>query len=46
MLALTNAKTIKTEVEGYADAKIAEKLSNKYGKGNLNLDTGEFIPVE
>ncbi len=28
------------------EAKIAEKLSNKYGKGNLNLDTGEFIPVE
>ena len=27
MLALTNAKTIKTEVEGYADAKIAEKAA-------------------
>ena len=28
------------------EIQTAEKLSKKYGKGNLNLDTGEFIPVE
>ena len=26
------------------EESIAKKLSSKYGKGNLNLDTGEFIP--
>ena len=25
---------------------IAKKLTDKYGKGNLDLETGEFIPVE
>ena len=28
------------------ETNIAEKLSTKYGKGNLNLDTGEFIPIK
>ena len=27
------------------ETKLAEKLSTKYGKGNLNLDTGEFVPI-
>ena len=26
------------------EQELAKKLSSKYGKGNLNLDTGEFIP--
>ena len=25
---------------------IAKKLTDKYGKGNLDLETGEFIPVD
>ena len=25
---------------------IAKKLTEKYGKGNLDLETGEFIPVD
>tara|TARA_Y100000361_G_scaffold103150_1_gene92909 strand:- start:122 stop:424 length:303 start_codon:yes stop_codon:yes gene_type:complete len=25
------------------EEKLAKKLSSKYGKGHLNLDTGEFI---
>ena len=24
----------------------AQKLESKYGKGNVNLDTGEFVPVK
>ena len=24
----------------------AQKLEDKYGKGNVNLDTGEFIPTK
>ena len=28
------------------EQKTAKKLSSKYGKGKLDLDTGEFIPVE
>ena len=24
----------------------AQKLENKYGKGNVNIDTGEFTPVK
>ena len=28
------------------EIQLAEKLSDKYGRGNLNLDTGEFIPIE
>ena len=25
---------------------IAKKLEDKYGKGNVNLDTGEFVPIQ
>ena len=28
------------------EAKMAQKLTDKYGKGNLDLETGEFIPVD
>ena len=28
------------------ERKLAKDLSSKYGKGKLNLDTGEFIPVD
>ena len=28
------------------ETKTAKKLTAKYGKGNLDLETGEFIPVE
>ena len=28
------------------EQKTAKKLSSKYGKGRLDLDTGEFIPAE
>ena len=24
---------------------IKRRLENKYGKGNINLDTGEFVPI-
>ena len=24
----------------------AQKLENKYGKGNVNIDTGEFTPIK
>ena len=28
------------------EAELAETLSTKYGKGSINIDTGEFTPVE
>ena len=28
------------------EAKIAKDLSDKYGKGSINIDTGEFTPTE
>ena len=28
------------------EADMAKKLTDKYGKGNLDLETGEFIPTE
>ena len=28
------------------ESDLAKKLTDKYGKGNLDLETGEFIPVE
>ena len=27
-------------------ADMAKKLTDKYGKGNLDLETGEFIPID
>jgi predicted FMN-binding regulatory protein PaiB len=28
------------------EIQLAQKLSSKYGKGSLNLDTGEFNPIK
>lgn len=28
------------------ETKIAQQLSNKYGKGSIDIDTGEFTPTE
>ena len=28
------------------ESKVAKKLTDKYGKGSLNTETGEFIPVD
>ena len=28
------------------ETNVAKKLTGKYGKGNLDLETGEFIPVD
>ena len=25
---------------------IKRRLENKYGKGNINIDTGEFVPIQ
>lgn len=49
---LTNLNDLKaTLLVEYNDARKAEKafidsLSDKYGNGSLNLETGEFLPVE
>jgi|TARA_R110000787_G_scaffold596_1_gene2206 hypothetical protein len=28
------------------EIKIAKELEDKYGKGNISLETGEFTPIE
>ena len=28
------------------EIEIANKLTEKYGKGSLNIETGEFTPIE
>tara|TARA_Y100001938_G_C7966552_1_gene367092 strand:- start:514 stop:774 length:261 start_codon:yes stop_codon:yes gene_type:complete len=28
------------------EKELAKKFTDKYGKGNLDIDTGEFIPIE
>ena len=28
------------------EAKIAKDLSDKYGKGSINIETGEFTPIK
>ena len=28
------------------EIKLAEELNTKYGKGSINMETGEFTPVE
>tara|TARA_Y100001973_G_scaffold104075_1_gene172942 strand:+ start:1104 stop:1364 length:261 start_codon:yes stop_codon:yes gene_type:complete len=28
------------------ETEVAKKLTDKYGKGNLDLETGEFIPID
>ena len=41
-------ETLLSEAEELAekDAAIGKELADKYGNGTINLDTGEFIPVE
>ena len=38
-----NIVTTKLETK---ELQLAKKLSSKYGKGNLNLSTGEFTPLD
>tara|TARA_B110000285_G_C15040301_1_gene571454 strand:+ start:772 stop:1026 length:255 start_codon:yes stop_codon:yes gene_type:complete len=48
---IMNLKTRKKELEGelnniqLEEIKIAKKLEEKYGKGNISLETGEFTPL-
>jgi|TARA_B100001094_G_C18126209_1_gene769626 hypothetical protein len=28
------------------EAQVAQQLTNKYGKGSIDIDTGEFTPTE
>ena len=35
------AKSIEEE-----EANLAKELSDKYGKGSINIDTGEFTPIK
>ena len=41
----TNLKNQLKQLE-QEEAKIAQQLSNKYGKGSIDIDTGEFTPTE
>ena len=40
--------TLKNYVKslGEEEARIAKELSDKYGKGSIDIETGEFTPVE
>lgn len=38
---LTYMKTLEEE-----EMKLAKELSDKYGKGSINIETGEFTPLE
>ena len=31
---------------GKEESKLAKEFTNKYGKGSLDIETGEFTPVE
>jgi|TARA_R110000796_G_scaffold80119_2_gene177403 hypothetical protein len=48
---IMNLKTRKKELEGelnniqLEEIKIAKELEEKYGKGNISLETGEFTPL-
>ena len=48
---IMNLKTRKKELEGelnniqLEEIKIAKELGEKYGKGNISLETGEFTPL-
>jgi len=39
---------LKSHVKGIEEeeAKIAKQLSDKYGKGSIDIETGEFTPTE
>jgi len=41
-------KELSKELENIKEkeSQIAIELENKYGKGNISLETGEFTPVE
>jgi len=41
-------KELSKELENIQEkeSQIAIELENKYGKGNISLETGEFTPVE
>jgi len=48
---IMNLKARKKELEGelnniqLEEIKIAKELEEKYGKGNISLETGEFTPL-
>jgi hypothetical protein len=49
LIDLENQKIAKKEVFKKINEdqeKTAKELQAKYGEGNINLETGEFIPVE
>ena len=41
----TNLKNQLKQLE-QEEAKIAQQLSDKYGKGSIDIETGEFTPIE
>mgnify|MGYP003137598430 CR=1 FL=1 len=43
----TQKKMLKEEFAQMQESekKLADELNAKYGEGNLNLDTGEFVPA-
>ena len=43
-LLMTKPKKRKVSFEEYQ--KVAKDLSDKYGKGSINVETGEFTPIE
>ena len=40
---LTTLKTIQSKSQ---EATIAKQLTEKYGKGTIDIESGEFTPVE
>tara|TARA_R110002012_G_scaffold278785_1_gene466559 strand:+ start:260 stop:514 length:255 start_codon:yes stop_codon:yes gene_type:complete len=49
---IINLKKRKQELEGeltkiqQEEINIAKELENKYGKGNISLESGKFTPIE
>ena len=49
---IINLKSRKRELEGeltkiqQEEIDIAKELEDKYGKGNISLETGEFTPIK
>tara|TARA_R110001583_G_scaffold35508_8_gene118026 strand:+ start:2315 stop:2569 length:255 start_codon:yes stop_codon:yes gene_type:complete len=49
---IINLKSRKQELEGeltkiqQEEIDIAKELEDKYGKGNISLETGEFTPIK
>ena len=49
LIKIENQKTnLKVEFQSLEkeEIKLAEKFTKKYGKGNLDIETGEFTPTE